>query len=91
MDYPENIILPSPIQRDEEGHALIMRNLTLRSVFQPILSISHRRVIGYEALLRASDAQNHLIPFGPAISTAPAVHCMSSSFVRWDSIRRGCF
>ncbi|MGF6969451.1 EAL domain-containing protein (putative c-di-GMP-specific phosphodiesterase class I) [Paraburkholderia sp. WC7.3g] len=30
-------------------------NLTLSSAFQPIFSLSHRRSIGYEALLRVRD------------------------------------
>jgi len=29
---------------------------TLRSVFQPVLSITHKRVVGYEALLRVTNA-----------------------------------
>lgn len=32
------------------------RGLQLSSAFQPIISLSHRRVVGYEALLRASNA-----------------------------------
>lgn len=31
-------------------------NLTIGSAFQPIVSLSHRRAVGYEALLRARDA-----------------------------------
>lgn len=31
----------------------------LHSVFQPILSLSHRRSVGFESLLRSADADNH--------------------------------
>lgn len=37
------------------GHAVeSYRDFRLRSAFQPIVSLSHRRVVGYEALLRAA-------------------------------------
>ena len=36
--------------------------VSLRSNFQPIYSLSHRRPIGYEGLLRIRDANNHPIP-----------------------------
>src|SRR3984957_5496177 len=41
--------------RDESGWAATWRALTLHSVFQPVLSITHQRIVGYEALLRAFD------------------------------------
>ncbi len=37
---------------------------TLRSVFQPVLSITHKRVVGYEALLRVVDAAGAAISPG---------------------------
>jgi EAL domain-containing protein (putative c-di-GMP-specific phosphodiesterase class I) len=40
------------------------RDYTLESAFQPVLSITHQRVVGYEALLRATDAAGQRI--GPA-------------------------
>ncbi len=42
--------------RDEELSATRFHDLKLGSAFQPIISLSHRRVVGYEALLRAVDA-----------------------------------
>ncbi|WP_297355123.1 EAL domain-containing protein [Paraburkholderia sp.] len=41
--------------RDETGWTATWRALTLHSVFQPVLSITHQRIVGYEALLRAFD------------------------------------
>lgn len=40
------------------------RGYTLESAFQPVLSITHQRIVGYEALLRAFDANGNRI--GPA-------------------------
>ncbi len=37
---------------------------TLRSVFQPVLSITHKRVVGYEALLRVTNAAG--VPVSPS-------------------------
>ncbi|KDB05990.1 diguanylate phosphodiesterase [Burkholderia sp. lig30] len=37
---------------------------TLRSAFQPVLSITHKRVVGYEALLRATNAAG--VPVSPS-------------------------
>lgn len=37
------------------------RGMTLSSVFQPIISLNHRRVVGHEALLRTHDNQNKTI------------------------------
>lgn len=43
------------------GWIATYRTTTLRSVFQPVLSITHKRVVGYEALLRVVDANGALI------------------------------
>jgi EAL domain-containing protein (putative c-di-GMP-specific phosphodiesterase class I) len=45
------------IEEDEYNHAVstTFQALTLNSAFQPIISIPHRRAVGYEALVRASD------------------------------------
>jgi len=40
---------------EESGWTATWRALTLHSVFQPVLSITHQRIVGYEALLRAFD------------------------------------
>src|SRR6201996_5542056 len=41
--------------RGESGWTATWRALTLHSVFQPVLSVTHQRVVGYEGLLRAFD------------------------------------
>ncbi|EMR12366.1 hypothetical protein MPL1_10542 [Methylophaga lonarensis MPL] len=46
------------------------QGLTLSSHFQPIFSISHRRPVGYEGLLRASTDSGALIP-PPAVLVLP--------------------
>ncbi len=38
------------------------RGLTLRTVFQPIFSIAHRRAVGYEALVRSEDSDGEPFP-----------------------------
>ncbi|HET9113751.1 MAG TPA: EAL domain-containing protein [Burkholderiales bacterium] len=38
------------------------KGLTLTSHFQPIFSLTHKRPVGYEALLRAMNAEGELIP-----------------------------
>lgn len=43
------------------GWVATYRGTTLRSAFQPVLSITHKRVVGYEALLRVVDANGTLI------------------------------
>ena len=50
---------------EETGWAAPWRTITLRSVFQPVVSITHQRVVGYEALLRAFDPIGH--PISPAV------------------------
>jgi len=51
--------------QDEAGWAAPWRTITLRSVFQPVVSVTHQRVVGYEALLRAFDPVGH--PISPAV------------------------
>jgi EAL domain-containing protein (putative c-di-GMP-specific phosphodiesterase class I) len=41
--------------RGESGWTATWRALTLHSVFQPVLSVTHQCVVGYEGLLRAFD------------------------------------
>jgi EAL domain-containing protein (putative c-di-GMP-specific phosphodiesterase class I) len=57
-------------------------DLTLCSAFQPIFSLSHRRLIGYEALLRAQDpAGNDVPPMSLLGRTSPNGH--------WSNLERG--
>lgn len=48
-------ILPH-LQCDGAGWHITYQGLTLRSAFQPVVSVTHRRIVGYEALLRATDS-----------------------------------
>jgi EAL domain-containing protein (putative c-di-GMP-specific phosphodiesterase class I) len=57
-------------------------NLTLSSVFQPILKLSHHRPIGYEALLRASDPVGDEVPPMTLFNRSPTVG-------RWNNLERG--
>ncbi|HCA27861.1 MAG TPA: EAL domain-containing protein [Betaproteobacteria bacterium] len=54
------------------------RGLTLHSAFQPIFSLAHRRVVGYEALLRARDGEDGAVSpfaaFALARDEAETVH-----------------
>lgn len=54
------------VQREPVGQAnpavALFHGLHLGSAFQPIISLSHRRVVGYEALLRAANAAGKPVP-----------------------------
>lgn len=52
---PHGDYVAASVANDENTMAYF-RGLQLSSAFQPIISLSHRRVVGYEALLRASNA-----------------------------------
>lgn len=51
--------------RDESGWTATWRALTLHSVFQPVLSVTHQCVVGYEGLLRAFDPVG--LPVSPEV------------------------
>jgi EAL domain-containing protein (putative c-di-GMP-specific phosphodiesterase class I) len=51
--------------RDESGWTATWRALTLHSAFQPVLSVTHQCVVGYEALLRAFDPVG--LPVSPEV------------------------
>ena len=40
----------------------VVGHLSVTSVFQPIFSLAHNRIVGYEALMRASDREGHSVP-----------------------------
>ena len=69
-------ILPH-LTRDAAGWRIVYQGVTLRSAFQPVVSITHKRVVGYEALLRATDASGQPIApdrlFARAKATGPAL------------------
>ncbi len=49
--------------REEDGRIVAQREgLFFQSAFQPIYSLSHGRVVGHEALLRARNANGALVP-----------------------------
>ena len=50
-------LLSPMLNRDTDGWTADFRGLTLRTALQPIYSLSHKRTIGYEALIRAFDRQ----------------------------------
>ena len=76
-------LLEFPGGRKSSDHSFAhFGDLTLTSAFQPIFSLSHRRSIGYEALLRARDGSgNNVYP--------PEVFERSSSIGRWNNLERG--
>jgi EAL domain-containing protein (putative c-di-GMP-specific phosphodiesterase class I) len=51
--------------RGESGWTATWRALTLQSVFQPVLSVTHQCVVGYEGLLRAFDPVG--LPVSPEV------------------------
>lgn len=62
----------SHLQRDEAGWHIVYQGLTLRSVFQPVISITHKRIVGYEALLRATDHEGRSIRPDALFARAPS-------------------
>ena len=69
-------ILPH-LARDTGGWHIVYQGVTLRSAFQPVVSITHKRIVGYEALLRATHANGQAIApdqlFARAKATGPAL------------------
>nr|WP_246392060.1 EAL domain-containing protein [Paraburkholderia youngii] len=57
-------VLPHLV-RGESGWTATWRALTLHSVFQPVLSVTHQCVVGYEGLLRAFDPVG--LPVSPEV------------------------
>lgn len=54
--------LSAGLRRDDGRWVADVAGLTLQSRFQPIYSLSHRRAVGHEALLRATDATGQAVP-----------------------------
>jgi EAL domain-containing protein (putative c-di-GMP-specific phosphodiesterase class I) len=52
----------SQLARDSLGWYASYRGIELRSAFQPVLSVNHARIVGYEALLRAHDGGQPMTP-----------------------------
>jgi EAL domain-containing protein (putative c-di-GMP-specific phosphodiesterase class I) len=55
MDH--QAVLAQMSQTPEDGFSIRWRDFVLRSHFQPILSFSHRSIVGHEALIRASTSE----------------------------------
>ncbi|KAA1176437.1 EAL domain-containing protein [Marinobacter salinexigens] len=49
------------LNKEGESWSASFQGLTLRTALQPIYSISHKRIIGYEALIRAFDTDNSAV------------------------------
>ncbi|PVY70681.1 EAL domain-containing protein (putative c-di-GMP-specific phosphodiesterase class I) [Tamilnaduibacter salinus] len=52
---PELDLLTPLLDQQDAGWQATFQGLTLRTALQPIFSISHKRIVGYEALIRAFD------------------------------------
>jgi len=52
---PEFELLEPMLEDQPEGWSATFQGLTLRTALQPIFSIPHKRIVGYEALVRAYD------------------------------------
>lgn len=58
LTVPELDVLSPMLNREGEVWTADFQGLTLRTALQPIYSISHKRIVGYEALIRAYDPDN---------------------------------
>ena len=56
LAVPELDLLAPMLNQEGDLWTADFRGLTLRTALQPIYSISHKRVVGYEALIRASNS-----------------------------------
>ncbi|MGF2733527.1 EAL domain-containing protein [Marinobacter sp. DUT-1] len=55
---PELDQLSSMINQEGDVWTAEFQGLTLKTALQPIYSVSHKRIVGYEALIRAFDTRN---------------------------------
>ena len=62
LPHAEVGALLTQLVHDQDGWCALYRGMTLRSAFQPVLSVTHSRVVGYEALLRVSTADGRQPP-----------------------------
>ena len=58
--YSVNHIAKHSFSADDSKHATF-KDLEINSVFQPIFSLVHKRIVGYEALVRAQDKQEQTV------------------------------
>ena len=62
MPTPEVELLSPMLNQQDKGWTADFRGLTLHTALQPIYSLSHKRTIGYEALIRAFDTDHCMVP-----------------------------
>ncbi len=58
---PLDVLLPM-MEKDGNSWFATYRGIEIRSAFQPVMSVSHSRVIGYEALMRARTPKGDGLP-----------------------------
>lgn len=61
LTAPEVELLSPMLNREGDTWTADFQGLTLRTALQPIYSISHKRIVGYEALIRAFDTDNSAV------------------------------
>ncbi|AOY90106.1 diguanylate phosphodiesterase [Marinobacter salinus] len=61
LSAPELDLLSPMLNKEGDSWTADFRGLTLRTALQPIYSISHKRIVGYEALIRAFDNDNSAV------------------------------
>ncbi|MCK7551428.1 EAL domain-containing protein [Marinobacter goseongensis] len=61
MAAPDIDLLSPMLNKEGDSWTADYQGLTLRTALQPIYSISHKRVVGYEALIRAFDTDNSAV------------------------------
>ncbi|GLU32536.1 EAL domain-containing protein [Trinickia caryophylli] len=66
-------ILPH-LQHDAAGWYVDYQAVRLRSAFQPVVSITHKRIVGYEALVRATDGKGQPISPPTLFAQTPRKH-----------------
>ncbi|MBW0146961.1 EAL domain-containing protein [Marinobacter arenosus] len=61
LTAPELDLLSPMLSQEGDVWTASFQGLTLRTALQPIYSISHKRIVGYEALIRAFDNDNSAV------------------------------
>ena len=61
LTAPELELLSPMLNQEGDVWTADFQGLTLKTALQPIYSISHKRIVGYEALIRAFDNDNSAV------------------------------
>ena len=64
----ETLLSKKPLAECKLSTVRDYKGLTLRTVFQPIFSIAHRRAVGYEALVRSENSSGDTFPIDKLFS-----------------------